>query len=53
MKKLDLFLGRHKNIVALVMNIVGYGGLWYFFDFKLALFIWACMFANNLEQSGK
>lgn len=48
-----MFLSGHITLVTLMANIIGYGGLWYFYGFKIAMFVWFAMFANNLEQRKK
>lgn len=38
----------HKAILALILGIIFYGVLWYFYDWKLPLFINGMVWAHNI-----
>ena len=41
------------NLTALIVGIIGFGGMWYFYGWKAALFILLILWANNLSNTSK
>jgi hypothetical protein len=50
---LNRFLGTYGPLIGSVLNLVVYPCIWYYYGFKLALFVYLAMFANNLERIKK
>lgn len=48
--RLNNFLGNYGPIIGLFLNLIIYPCIWYFYGFKLALFVYIAVLANNLER---
>ena len=47
------WMNANAELIGAILGLVGYGLIWYFYSFKLALLIFLVMFANNLEQMNR